>query len=153
MANLHRHIQVVRFGDCDPAGIVYFPRFFDWFHLAMETWFSECLGHAYAEVVQTVGFPAVHTEADFKAPCRLGEALVIGLSVGHLGRSSFRLDYRVEGPDGTLLATGATTCALVGLVPGTPEHLKAIRIPPWLRSPITTFMGGDPPRAPDATSA
>ncbi len=142
-ANRHEHEQVVRFGDCDPAGIVYFPRFFDWFHQAMETWFAERLGRDYAEVVQTVGFPAVHTEADFKRPCRLGERLVIALSVGHLGRSSFKLEYRVEGPDGSLRATGHTVCALVGLVPGTPEHLRAIRIPTDLRTRVEQFMSGE----------
>lgn len=141
--NRHAHGQVVRFGDCDPAGIVYFPRFFDWFHQAMETWFAERLGRPYADVVQEVGFPAVHTEADFKAPCRMGEALIIALSVGQLGRSSFKLEYRVEGPDGSLRATGHTVCALVGLVPGAPDHLRAIRIPDDLRGRIEAFMAGE----------
>ena len=64
---VHVHRVRVGFGDCDPAGIVYFPRFFHFFHEAMETWFDEVLGLPYAEMIggRGLGFPAVHTEADF----------------------------------------------------------------------------------------
>ena len=90
---VHIHKHTVRFGECDPAGVVYFPTFFDWFHQAMESWFEQGLQRPYADVLQHVGFPAVHTEADFRRPCRLGEALDIEVRVGDLGKKRFRLDY------------------------------------------------------------
>lgn len=101
------HTRRVRFGDCDPAGIAYFPRFFDWFHQAMEQWFDEGLGIDYAGLIASGhGMPCVHTEADFKAPCRLGDVLHIHLAVAKRGGSSVVLEYRVVGDDGVLRATG-----------------------------------------------
>ncbi|MBL8973518.1 MAG: acyl-CoA thioesterase, partial [Myxococcales bacterium] len=109
MRGVHIHPLVVRFGDCDPAGIVYFPRFFDFVHDAMETWFSAALGLSYAQVVigRKIGFPAVHSEADFKVPCAFGESIAVELRVAKLGRSSIGLDYLVRGADGGLRLTGA----------------------------------------------
>ena len=92
----------VRFGDCDPAGIVYFPRFFDFFHQAMESWFPAHLGFGYEEFVRDrkLGFPAVHTEADFKRPCRFGERIEIRQRVTKIGRSSISFAYEIHGAAG-----------------------------------------------------
>ena len=143
MPGVHNHHHTVRFGECDPAGVVYFPVFFDWFHQAMESWFEEALQRPYADVLQTLGFPAVHTEADFRAPCRIGEVLRIALSVGDLRSKSLRLEYRVYGADDTLRATGATVCAVIAPQPGEGFAFKAVRIPPSLRSTIEQFMMSD----------
>ena len=45
-----RHTVRARFGACDPVGIVYFPRYFDWFHQAMEAWFDDALVESYSMV-------------------------------------------------------------------------------------------------------
>jgi 4-hydroxybenzoyl-CoA thioesterase len=140
MPGVHYHPHTVRFGECDPAGVVYFPVFFDWFHQAMESWFAEALATPYAEVLQTIGFPAVHTEADFRRPCRIGEPLRIALTVGSLHRKSLRLEYRVLGADDTVRATGATVCAVIAPQPGAGFRFKAVAIPEPLRAKITEFM-------------
>ena len=140
MPGVHHHHHTVRFGECDPAGVVYFPVFFDWFHQAMESWFESALEIPYAEVLKTIGFPAVHTEADFKRPCRIGEALRIALSVGQLRSKSLRLEYRVLGPDDTLRASGATVCAVIAPQPGEGFRFRAVSIPVDLRAAITGFM-------------
>lgn len=138
-----RHLIHARFGDCDPAGIVYFPRFFDWFHQAMEAWFGACLDLAYHDLLKTRGLPAVHTEADFKAPVRFGDRVDIELRVGRIGGSSIVLNYRVVGHDsGQLHATGATTCVLMGTLPGSEEHLKAVPFPDDLRARLEHFQSG-----------
>ncbi len=142
MSNLHRHPHTVRFGECDPAGIVYFPVFFDWFHQAMESWFDNALGLPYAELLKRYGFPAVKTGATFRRPCAMGAPIVVELRVERLGSSSFILGYRVVGEDGVLRATGQTTCAMIGNVPGTDDHFRAVRIPQDLRDRIQRFMGG-----------
>jgi 4-hydroxybenzoyl-CoA thioesterase len=142
MRGVHIHPLVVRFGDCDPAGIVYFPRFFDFFHDAMETWFSAHLGVAYAQVVtgRKIGFPAVHSEADFKVPCAFGESIAVELRVARLGRSSIGLDYLVRGADGGLRLTGATTSVVMDLDPASPGFRRAIAVPDDLRARIAAFM-------------
>lgn len=142
MRGVHIHRLEVRFGDCDPAGIVYFPRFFDFFHDAMETWFSAHLGVAYAQVVtgRKIGFPAVHSEADFKVPCAFGESIAVELRVAKLGRSSIGLDYLVRGADGGLRLTGATTSVVMDLDPASPGFRRAIAVPDDLRARIAAFM-------------
>lgn len=144
VSGVHRHRLRVRFGDCDPAGIVYFPRFFDWFHQAMESWFDETLGLPYAELItqQRMGFPCVHTEADFKAGCRLGEDIVVELSVAKLGNSSVNLDYRVLGPDGSLRVTGRSVIVVATLPPE--GGVKAARLEGTLRQRIVDFVADSP---------
>lgn len=131
-----------RFGECDPAGIVYFPRFYDWFHRAMEDWCTHALEVPYAELLQHHGLPAVHSEADFFAPVAMGERVTVELRVSHLGRSSLRLDYRVLGEDGSKRATGSTTTVLMGTDPTAADHLSAVPFPDDLRGRIQAFMAG-----------
>jgi 4-hydroxybenzoyl-CoA thioesterase len=136
----------VRWGHCDPAGIVYFPRFFDMFHDAMETWFSACLQVPYSDVIvgRKLGFPSVHTEADFERPTTFGETVAVELRVESLGRSSIRLGYLVrELEDPTRVrARGATVCVVMDLDPQRPTYQQAVPIPPELRSRIEAFMRG-----------
>jgi 4-hydroxybenzoyl-CoA thioesterase len=139
---VHRHRLEVHFGDCDPAGIVYFPRFFDFFHRAMESWFGEALGVAYERVIvgQKIGFPAVHTEADFRAPCRFGEGVIVELRLGRLGRTSLTLDYEVRGEaKGDTRLTGQTVCAVMDLDPESKTYMRAVALPPELREAMERF--------------
>lgn len=142
-AGVHKLALEVRFGDCDPAGIVYFPRFFDFFHQAMETWFPAHLGFGYDEFVRVrkLGFPAVHTEADFRAPSRFGERIEIHQRVTKLGRSSIEFAYEVHGDDG-LRATGRSVCVVMNLDERSPDHGKAVAVPDELRARIEAFGVG-----------
>jgi len=65
----------IRFSHCDPAGIVYFPHYFDMFNGLVEDWYTEQLGVNYANLIlgDQHGFPYVHIETDFKLPSRMGE--------------------------------------------------------------------------------
>jgi 4-hydroxybenzoyl-CoA thioesterase len=132
----------VRWGDCDPAGLVYFPRFFERFHDAMERWFHDALDHPYDALImgRRLGLPTVHTEADFRMPCRFGEALRVELRVLRLGRSSIELGYRVVA-DGEAepRLTGRTVCALMDLDPTRPTHARAVPWPEDLRARIEAF--------------
>ena len=91
----------IRFSHCDPAGQVYFPRFFDLLHDAMEDWFNQGLGNRFADFLmeQQLGTPTVRTECEFLGPARFGETLAIELSVLRLGNSSIDLSFTatVEG--------------------------------------------------------
>jgi 4-hydroxybenzoyl-CoA thioesterase len=142
-AGLHKLAIEVRFGDCDPAGIVYFPRFFDFFHQAMETWFPTHLGLGYDEFVRVrkLGLPAVHTQADFERPSRFGDRIEIHQRVTKLGRSSIGFAYEVHGDDGRR-ATGRSVCVVMDLDEHSAEHGKAVAIPEQLRARILAFGVG-----------
>jgi len=134
----------VRFGDCDPAGIVYFPRFFDLFHQAMETWFPAELGFGYDEFVRgrKLGFPAVHSEADFERPSRFGETIAIALRVTRLGRSSIAFAYAITGAQGESRVRGASVCVCMDLDPASPGHGQGVELPAVLRARIEAFGVG-----------
>jgi 4-hydroxybenzoyl-CoA thioesterase len=80
----------VRFSHCDPAGIVYFPHYFDMFNGLIEDWYTEELGYDYAKLIMgsRYGFPFVHIECDFKIPSRIGDVIELTLLVERVGRSS-----------------------------------------------------------------
>jgi 4-hydroxybenzoyl-CoA thioesterase len=84
----------VRFEDVDAAAILFFARFFNYCHEAMEGLFSPLEGgYAHLIVARTLGFPAVHVEADFTAPLRFGDVARIAVVVERIGKSSCTLRY------------------------------------------------------------
>lgn len=93
--------QRIRFGHCDPAGIVYFPQYLVMLNGLLEDWFTDGLGVSYAELLgpRRVGTPTVRLEVDFKAISRMGDDVVLGLQVHHLGRSSMILDFDCRAGD------------------------------------------------------
>lgn len=119
----------VRFADVDHAGIVYYPRFFHYFHLAFEELFRARMGaRAYVDLLDRdrVGFPAVHAEADYRAPLRFGDTARIELTVAKLGNTSVTFAYRVlraqepatadrPATPAVLCATGKVVAAVVDL--------------------------------------
>jgi 4-hydroxybenzoyl-CoA thioesterase len=93
----------VRFSDEDHARIVYYPRFFHFFHVAFEDFF-ESEGVPYRACLdEGVGWPAVHAEADFESPVRFGDDLAIAVDVARIGRTSATFAYTgdVRGREGT----------------------------------------------------
>ncbi len=122
------HAQVkVRFSDVDNAGIVYYPRFFHFFHVAFEEMFSTKFGIHYVDVinVEKLGFPAVHAESDFKAPLRYGDIADVEISLERLGAKSITFAYRLtRQPANELCATGKVTVAMIAM-----EGFRAIPVP------------------------
>jgi 4-hydroxybenzoyl-CoA thioesterase len=98
MTAFRTHIQV-RFSDEDHARIVYFPRFFHFFHVAFEDFFA-AHGVPYRDVldVDRCGWPAVRAEADFDRTLRFGDILEVDLWVERLGTSSAIFLYRGRRP-------------------------------------------------------
>src|SRR5690606_257546 len=88
----YARIVPVEFNHCDPAGIVFFPRYFEMVNSVVENFFAEVLDLPFAEIVTSGnGVPTARIETDFSAPSRLGERLTFVLSVERLGRASLVL--------------------------------------------------------------
>lgn len=96
----------VRFGEIDQARVVYYPRFFHYFHQAFEEWFSRALGVSYPDLVlkENVGFPSVRVETEFLAPLRYGDKIRVDLELLEIGRTSITVRYTL-----VRLADGATS--------------------------------------------
>ena len=93
--------RVVRFADCDPAGIVFFPQYLVMLNTLIEEWFDDGLRIPYAGVIgeRRLGLPTVRLEVDFTAVSRHGDRLGQRLAVGKIGRSSLALQVEFFGGD------------------------------------------------------
>lgn len=85
------------FGDIDRAGIVYYPRFLHYFHVALEEFFAGALGIEYHTLVDIhrIGLPTVHLETDFSRPFSYGDNIEVEVKVLKIGRTSVTFGYRV----------------------------------------------------------
>ena len=112
----------VRWSEADPAGIVFYPRFFEWFDLATEALF-ESLGLPWAEIFPrygVVGVPIMESSARFRSPVRYGDVVRIRSTVSEVRAKTFRVDHE--------LAVGDRPCAAgfeVRAWVGTPSDPKA----------------------------
>jgi 4-hydroxybenzoyl-CoA thioesterase len=87
----------VEWGDCDPAGIVYFPRFFEYFDACTNALFEKAGFHK-AEMLQyygLLGIPMIDTRAQFYAPASFGEMVVVETRITEWGRSSFQVEHKL----------------------------------------------------------
>lgn len=89
-----RHIVPIRFQDCDPAGIVYYPRFIDMVEAAIEDWMDQALGEPYRNWIGVEGraLPRVKVTCDFKKPCRMGDRLELTVLLRKFGNSSMEVE-------------------------------------------------------------
>ena len=92
-----RHRIKVLFQHCDPAGIVFFPRYFEMVNATVEEWFGERLGVPFAAMHGPLrgGVPTARLAADFHAPSRLGDVLEFALRPRRLGQSSCEIVQHV----------------------------------------------------------
>ena len=94
--------ELVRFGHCDPAGIVFYPRYFEMLNALVEDWFTQGLGVDYAHLLgqRRIGMPTVQFKVDFKRISRMGDVLAQRVHVQKVGRTSLILKVDFEGSDG-----------------------------------------------------
>lgn len=80
----------VRFSQVDPAGIVFYPRYFEMLNAAVEDWFTQDLGLDFAtmHIDRHMGVPTVKLDVEFTSPSRLGDVLDITITPVKLGRTS-----------------------------------------------------------------
>jgi 4-hydroxybenzoyl-CoA thioesterase len=123
-----RFATPVRFADVDHAGIVYYPVFYHYFHLAFEEFFRARMGpESYLQLLERdrIGFPAVRSECDFKAPLRFGDTAVIEMQVERIGTKSVTFGYRVAREKGDVTsAEGKVVCAVTDL-----DTFRAVEVP------------------------
>lgn len=126
----------VRFGHVDPAGIVYFPRIFDYLHDVFEEVWEEHVGERYYFLLceKRIGFPLVHADVDFKSPLRFGDRPAVDVTCFKLGRSSLGLHYQVKLDDKVCVDARMTT-ACVNL-----SDMQSISMPERFRTRFETIM-------------
>jgi 4-hydroxybenzoyl-CoA thioesterase len=87
----------IEWGDCDPAGIAYFPRYFEYFDRCTRALFERA-GFFKRHMLKTYaisGIPVVDMKAQFMIPSRYGDDVVVESSVSKWGDSSFVVRHRL----------------------------------------------------------
>ena len=140
MGKVFRVAYPIRFSHCDPAGQVYFPRFFDLLHDAIEDWFNDGLQERFADLLmkQQLGTPTVGTQCDFVSPARFGDTLAIELTILRLGNSSIELGFDASIDGRACLKCRHTICMF------SKESSKAVPIPEALRSRMQEYVVASP---------
>jgi 4-hydroxybenzoyl-CoA thioesterase len=126
----------IRFAHCDPAGIVFFPQYLVMINNLVEDWVGESLGVPYAELLgrRRTGLPTVSLNCEFTAISRMGDDVMMGLSVERLGRRSITLQLGCRcGDEERMRVRQVLVCTSL-------DSHRAIDIPSDLRAAITAFQ-------------
>ena len=134
--SLFRTTVRIRFQDCDPAGIVYYPNFIHKAEAAIEDWMRDSLGESYNEWIlsERRGMPRVKVVCNFAKPCLMGERLTLTLFLRKLGRSSFEVEAvgSVEGEERLRIAIVLVSTSL--------ESRKATPLAAPLRAKLERYL-------------
>lgn len=114
---MYERLIQIEFNHCDPAGIVFYPRYFEMVNSVIENFFADVVGRSFASMHFGAdnGVPTVAMEAVFQRPSRLGDKVRFTLRVEKVGGSSVRLAIEGFGPDGLRLRAVMTLAWIDGM--------------------------------------
>jgi 4-hydroxybenzoyl-CoA thioesterase len=95
---IHRREIQIEWGDCDPFGIVFFPRYFEYFDACTNALFHRALGMKKAEMLRhykIAGIPLVQASCNFVVPSSFGDVVHVDSCVTEWGKSSFSLSHKL----------------------------------------------------------
>jgi 4-hydroxybenzoyl-CoA thioesterase len=133
----------VEWGDCDPAGIIFYVRYFDFFDVSTTVLLERALGMKkieYLKAYNFLGHPLAETRAKFRLPTRFGDEVSIETTIVHIGRSSFKLEHRLIN-QGALAVEGTETRVWVVRDPADPKRIKSQAIPAEVVARLTHSGG------------
>lgn len=128
---------VVRLQHTDAAGVMFFPRIYEFAHVAYEE-LLESIGEAIPQDMPGAAYiiPIVHSEADYRTSLRVGDRVRIEARVMRLRGRSFTMHYTISHPgDGAVAATVQTVHVVVD-----PTTHKARTMPDGLRDGLATYL-------------
>jgi 4-hydroxybenzoyl-CoA thioesterase len=132
----HRRDVMIEWGDCDPAGIVFYPRYFAIFDASTAALFAAALGFNKSEMLTRfgiIGIPMVDTGAKFLVPSKFGDVITIESRVTAFRRSSFDVSHHVYRAE-TLAIEAHETRVWAGRDPEDASRIKGVNIPPQVQA-------------------
>jgi 4-hydroxybenzoyl-CoA thioesterase len=136
MSKSNIHQVTVQFGDCDPAGIVFFPNFSRWMDQSSLAFFMACGIPPWRELVKTrgiIGTPLLEIHTRFLKPATYGEQIEVHTTVEEWAVKTFRQRHVVRRGD-TVLCEGTEVRAFCVRDANDPERIRAIPIPEDLKA-------------------
>lgn len=131
--------RLVRHGHTDPAGIVFYPRYFEMINETVEDFFREALGRPFGQMHlrNGLGVPTVHIETSFLAPSYCDDVLTFSLRVTRLGRSSATFDIAAVG-NGERRLNASLTIAQVSM-----KTMKSVPFDDSLRNDLSAYLAAE----------
>jgi len=129
----------IEWGDCDPAGIIFYPRYFEIFDISTTVLLERALGMKkieYLKAFDFLGHPVVETRAKFRLPTRFGDEVAVESRLAACGRSSFKIEHRLTNA-GALAVEGFETRVWAARDPDDPTRIKSRPIPPEVVARLT----------------
>jgi len=140
VSQVHIIHDEIAFKHCDPAGIVFYPRYVEMLNDTIEHWFKHALNVNFYELhmERRMGIPVINLNIDFKSPGRLGDAITKELRVEKLGRTSvgLRIEFKDAAPPQTLKLAANMTIVFVSL-----DGVQPVEIPADIRERIQAMNG------------
>jgi 4-hydroxybenzoyl-CoA thioesterase len=122
---------MIEWGDCDPAQIVFYPRYFEMFDHSTTLLISSATGLTKPQLFKTYemsGYPMVDTQAKFYSPNSFGETVTIESEFTRIGTSSFEIAHKII-KDGKVTVEGFEKRVWIGRDPNDPKKIKSKPIP------------------------
>jgi 4-hydroxybenzoyl-CoA thioesterase len=129
----------IEWGDCDPAGIVFYPRYFAIFDSSTTALFERALGmtkYQFLKKYESAGYPMVDTRARFLLPTRFGDDVLVETTISEIKRSSFQVTHRLM-KDGQLAVEGFETRVWTGRDPSDPDKIRSKPLPEEMLAKLT----------------
>jgi 4-hydroxybenzoyl-CoA thioesterase len=137
---INRRQFTIEWGHCDPAGIVFNARFFEFFDWSTWGLFERALGmkaHEWPSIYGVVGIPLVDSGARFISPARFGDVVELTSQVTAFRRSSFDVEHKLT-VSGATAVEGRETRVWAGRDPSDPDKMKSKPIPPEVTARFRT---------------
>ena len=130
MGRSHTHRLRVRYGECDPQGVVFNAHYFAYFDIALTELWREAAGGYAGMMEDGLDLQVVEATARYKAPARFDDELDIEIEVTHLGTTSMVTSLAIR-RDGALLVEGELAHVFVDA-----KALTKVPIPDRLRAAL-----------------
>jgi 4-hydroxybenzoyl-CoA thioesterase len=117
--------------DCDPAGIIFYPRYFEMFDTSTTVLIERALGMNkidYLKAYDFAGHALVDARARFRQPTRFGDEVAIETAMVGVGRSSFKIEHRLT-KAGALAVESFETRVWIVSRPDDPKRMRSQPIP------------------------
>lgn len=139
----NRRTTRIQWCDCDPAGIIFYPRYFEIFDTSTTTLIEHALGmrkRDYLKAYDFAGHALVEARAQFRRPTTFGDDVEILSTLTACGRTSFKINHKLT-KDGDLAAEGFETRVWLARQPDDPSVIKSHPIPAEV---VARFKQGAP---------
>ncbi|OGT82678.1 MAG: hypothetical protein A3H91_10235 [Gammaproteobacteria bacterium RIFCSPLOWO2_02_FULL_61_13] len=128
---------LIRFQHCDPAGIVFYPRYYEMLNQVVEDWFAEGLNWSFADMARqrSEGVPLVTAKCDFLESSQIGDRVTFALDLTHIGRKSFAITIT-----GSCAGSTRLRADMVLVYVRTTDKMRAISLPDELRTRMQPYL-------------